>query len=429
MKLLYIETVNSGISGDMLLASLLGLTSNPEEILRELEELKDVLPGVSKLNLELIKIKRSGLLLNQLKINLKESKDHRTPEVLVSALNEFLAKKSFSETAEQYAIRVLNSLIRAETSIHGELEAKIHLHELSSVDTLIDILGVTKCLDSIGGFDKDFKVFCSKLPLGGGTIKAAHGKLPVPAPATSKILEKSNIPVVMGPIENEIVTPTGAALLTNLSPEILQYEINLEKIVYSTGQKIFKDFLNILRVFYGEVKSLSHSKEGNIFQDYIEPITVIETDVDDISGEVLGDFISNIEKENILDIQVIPSTTKKNRPSYVIKILCHPENKFEIIEKIIEELGTLGVRFNTINRVCVDRKIESERLEIEDNTYDIRYKVSFFESETGRKIVNVKPEYEDLKKISISSGLSLKHVNFYAQAQIKQIFIKYKEQK
>ena len=407
----------------MLVSSLLGLTSNPDEILRELEDLKDILPGVSKLQLELTKIKRSGLLLNQLNINLKESKDHRTPEVLVSALNEFLEKKSFSKAAEHYSIKVLNSLIRAEVAVHGNLKEKIHLHELSSVDTLIDILGVAKALDNIGGFEESFKIFCSKLPLGGGTIKAAHGLLPVPAPATSKILEESNLIVYNGPIENEIVTPTGAALLTNLHPEVLPYEISLKKVVYSTGQKVFKDFLNILRLFYGEVEELSQVKEKNVFGEYIEPITVIETDVDDVTGEVLGDFITNIQQENILDVQVIPSTTKKNRPSYIIKVLTRPENKFEIIEKMIDQLGTLGVRFNTINRVCVDRKFETRSIEIERKNYDLRYKISFYDSESGRKIVNIKPEYDDLKKICDSTGLPLLKVNFYAQTQIKQLYL------
>lgn len=407
----------------MLLSSLLGLVSNPDEILRELEELKEILPGVSKLQIELTKIKRSGILLNQLKINLKESKDHRTPEVLGRALNEFLEKKSFSKAAEQYSIRVLNSLIRAEEAVHGDLKENIHLHELSSVDTLIDILGVAKTLDSLGGFEEDFKIFCSKLPLGGGTIKAAHGLLPVPAPATSKILEDSNIIVYSGPIESELVTPTGAALLTNLHPELRPYEISLKKVAYSTGQKVFKDFLNILRLFYGEVKELREIKEKHTFGEYIEPITVIETDVDDVSGEVLGDFINRIERENILDVQVIPSSTKKNRPSYIIKVLCRPENKFEIIEKMIEQLGTLGVRFNTISRICVDRKIETRSIEIEGKSYEVRYKISFFEAESGRKIVNIKPEYDDLKKICESTGLPLIKVKFYTQTEIKQLFL------
>lgn len=261
MKLLYIDATNSGISGDMFLASLLSLIPNSEDVLTELKELKEELSGVSKLEIRSIKSERSGIQINQLKIDVKESKSHRTAKSLESALNSFLEKKQFSISAKKYARNVLNSLIQAEAEVHGKLIEKIHLHELSSIDTLIDILGVTKVLDTLGGFDNNFKVLCSKLPLGGGTIKTAHGLLAVPAPATLKILEKSNLVIYHGPIESELVTPIGAALIANLNPKISPYEMNLKKVVYSTGQKKFKKFLNILRVFYGETKKMENVNE------------------------------------------------------------------------------------------------------------------------------------------------------------------------
>jgi len=143
MKLLYIDAINSGISGDMFLASLLGLIERPNEILDDLKSLKDYLSGISKLEINLIGKKISGILVNQIKIDVKESKSHRSPKSLINALNKFLEEKHFSDKAKKYAISVLNSLIQAEAEVHGELIEKIHLHELSSVDTLIDILGVT----------------------------------------------------------------------------------------------------------------------------------------------------------------------------------------------------------------------------------------------------------------------------------------------
>lgn len=418
MKVLYIDASNSGISGDIFLSALLDLVPNQEKILGELKELTSVISGVSKLEIELKKVKRSGIQLNQLKIEIKESKNHRTPKILKEALNNFMESKSFTEQAKIYANSVLNSLIQAESEVHGELEDKIHLHELSSVDTLIDIAGVSRALDVLGAFKEDFEIYCSKLPLGGGTIKTAHGILPVPAPATVKILEKSNLQVLQGPIESELVTPTGAALLTNLKPRVAPYDINLEKVSYSTGQKEFKDFLNIMRLFYGntEVRGGSHH-----LSKYLEQVTVLETSVDDISGEILGDFIKNLENTDILDVQVIPSTTKKNRPGYIIKVMCNPEQKFDMLEKIITDLGTLGVRINTIDRVCVERKIESKKIEIEGKEYEVNYKISYMDSEKGLKVVNVKPEYEDLRKISQQSGLSIKNIQLIAQSQLQKI--------
>ena len=418
MKVLYIDSSNSGISGDMFLASLLNLVPNHEKVLEDLKDLNNFISGVSKLEIELKKITRSGIQLNQLNIEINESKKHRTPKVLKEALNNFMESKSFTEQAKLYANSVLNSLIEAESEVHGELEDKLHLHELSSVDTLIDIAGVSRVLEILGAFKKDFKIECSKLPLGGGTIKTAHGILPVPAPATLKILEKSNLHVLEGPIESELVTPTGAALLTNLNPKITPYNMNLDKVSYSTGQKQFKDFLNVMRLFYGDTEAHSESRQ---LGKYMEQITVLETNVDDVSGEMLGDFIKNIENADILDVQIISSTTKKNRPGHIIKVLCNPEQKFDIIEKIITDLGTLGVRINTIDRVCVERKIESKNVEINGKEYELKYKISYIDSDIGQKVVKIKPEYNDLRKISEQTGLSIKKVQIIAQSQIQDI--------
>ncbi len=422
MKLLYIDAINSGISGDMFLASLLGLIEEPNTILDDLKRLVDYLSGVSKLEINLITKKISGILINQIKIDLKESRDHRSPKSLMNALNKFLEEKHFSAQAKKFANSVLNSLIQAEAEVHGELIEKIHLHELSSVDTLIDILGVTKVLDVLGGFKEDFEIYCSKLPLGGGTIRTAHGILPVPAPATLKILEKSNLVVRNGPIESEIVTPTGAALLANLNPKVRNYEMNLHKIAYSAGQKEFNNFLNILRLFFGEIRDVDIYDKKHPLQKYLEPITILETDVDDVSGEILGNFLKKFEEEDILDVKILTGITKKSRPGHIIKVICRPENKFELIEKILEELGTLGVRMNIVERVCIDRQNKQHKIEIDDKNYELNYKISFIEIEGKKKIINIKPEFEDLKRISEISGFPIKKVQFFALSELKELY-------
>ncbi len=257
--------------------------------------------------------------------------------------------------------------------------------------------------------------------MGGGTVKTAHGILPIPAPATSKILERSNLVVSNGPIDEELVTPTGVALLTNLNPKIAPYEMKLKKLVYSTGQKEFGNFLNILRLFYGETKDTNSKGEHDLFQKYLEPITILETNVDDISGELIGNFIKNLEQEDILDVQIVPSITKKNRPGHIIKVLCRPDNKYILIKKMIDELGTLGVRFNTINRVCVDRKIEKKKIEINGKIYELKCKISSYISKNRKKIVNIKPEYEDLKNISKDSGYTIKEIKLLVLSKLNQI--------
>ena len=198
--------------------------------------------------------------------------------------------------------------------------------------------------------------------------------------------------------------------------------MKLENLVYSTGEKKFDNFLNVLRIFYGERDIVDDSREKSYLKKYIEEVSVLETDVDDVAGEILGDFINTIEKEDILDVQLIPTLTKKNRPGHLIKVLCHPKYQFQIIEKIIEELGTLGVRFSTINRVCVNREIKTLKINVDNNLFDLRYKISYIDSETDRKIVNIKPEYEDINHISKETELTVKEVLFIAQEKIHQIF-------
>ncbi|MFX0002590.1 MAG: LarC family nickel insertion protein, partial [Candidatus Hermodarchaeota archaeon] len=326
MKILYIDMLNSGISGDMLLAGLLGLIPEPNVVLHELKNLKNFLPNVKKLNIELVHKERNGIQLNQLKIEIDETKAQRTAKTLQESLRRYLLSSMLSNSAQNYAIKVLNSLIQAEADVHGELIENIHLHELSSIDTFLDIIGVTIVLDEINAFNDEFCFFCSKIPLGGGNVSTKHGILSIPAPATLKILENSGMITFGGPIDSELITPTGAALLKNLEPEFLQYpaEMKILKSVYSTGQKSFDNFSNILRLIYGEDKGSIISNSSHPLQQYVEQVSILETDVDDVSGEILGNFIKKFENEDILDIQIFPSITKKNRPGHIIKILCYP---------------------------------------------------------------------------------------------------------
>jgi len=424
MKSLYIDVINSGISGDMLLASLLGLNDEPNEILSDLKELKVHLKGVSNLDLELVEVKRMGMEVHQLKVSIKESKNHRTPDDLSNALERFLDNKQYSKSAKKFARNVLNTLFKAEAEVHGNLVENIHLHELSSVDTLVDILGVTKALDNLGGFTENFTYHCSNIPLGGGNIKTAHGILPVPAPATVKIFERSNLVVIGGPIESELVTPTGAALLVNLKPKVSKFanQMSLLSVSCSTGQKEFKNFSNIMRLIYGEIEEPVNSKIPHPLKDYVEEVTVLETAVDDVSGEILGNFVQTLEDEDIFDVQIIPSITKKNRPGHIIKILCNPQNNFDLIYKTLRELGTLGVRYYTTKRVCIDRKLEKSTIELNNKNYELYFKVSYIHMPDGIKVINVKPEFEDLKNISKQTNLSIKEILFFCQSEMEKYF-------
>jgi uncharacterized protein (TIGR00299 family) protein len=424
MKSLYIDTTSSGISGDMFLASLLSLNSDPDKIISDLKDLKDYLTDVLDLELELLKVKRRGVEVYRLKLVIKESTNHRTADELTNALEQYLEDKQYSKSAKEFARNVLNTLFKAEAEVHGDIIDNIHLHELSSVDTLIDILGVTKALDNLGGFTSDFTYYCGEIPLGGGNIKTAHGILPVPAPATLKILEQSNLVVKGGPIEYELVTPTGAALLVNLSPNFTKFshQMKILSVTSSTGQKEFKDFSNILRIIYGELEEPVNNQTHHPLKDYVEEVTVLETAVDDVSGEILGNFIQTLENEQILDVQIIPSITKKNRPGHIIKILCDPKHSFDLMYKTILELGTLGVRYYTSKRVCIDRKFEKCAIEINNEKYELTLKISYIPMRDYIKVINVKPEFEDLRRISKQTNLTIKEISTFCQSEVEKHF-------
>ena len=418
MKSLYIDTSNSGISGDMFLAALINLVKNPDEILKKLRDLKDYLPKVSTFEVNLIQTERSGINVSQLSIKIKEDKHSRSSKTLLEALNKYLVKYNFSKEASEYANTVLGDLINAEALVHKKLAEEIHLHELSSIDTLLDILGTTMILEEIGYFKNEVVISTSILPLGGGTVNSAHGILPVPAPATLKILEKSNLISKLGPIDTELVTPTGISLLNALNPKTTKEQTKVQKVVQSTGEKDFPDFPNILRIFYGFTDKAQLKKEVEIFDDYVQEIAIIETDVDDVSGEMIGNLIKILEKKNILDIQIIPAMTKKQRTSNIIKVLCEPQFKTEIIDVLLKELGTLGVRFQIVQRVCVERNLKKEPIVIENEDYMITFKISFYKSSQNYHIINIKPEFEDLNKVSQKTGLPIKIVEFYAQEKL-----------
>ncbi|TXT63249.1 MAG: hypothetical protein BAJALOKI1v1_760005 [Promethearchaeota archaeon] len=391
----------------MFLAALLELLPNSQKLLDSLCDLKGYLKGVSKLKIKMDKVKKNDIWVSQLHIDLTEKKTHRSIKALKDALNQFLKDKDFKSETSRYANDVLDTLITAEAEVHRKLKEKIHLHELSSVDTLIDILGVSKSLELLGAFSEELKIYCSILPLGGGTIKAAHGVIPVPAPATVKIIETSKLLTQLGPVQEEISTPTGVALLTNLNPAVKRIAFNILNTGHSIGQKTFPNFLNMLRIFHGRSDQPNLETTINPLAKYREQVSIIETNIDDISGECIGDFFDVMKEEDILDIEVRQAITKKNRPCYSITVLCKPEVKFNIIRRIISTLGTLGVRYHTIDRICIEREIESINLEINGIFYPVRYKSSYFRHNNQKEIVNIKPEYEDLRKIRQKTKYSI----------------------
>jgi uncharacterized protein (TIGR00299 family) protein len=278
----------------------------------------------------------------------------------------------------------------------------VHLHEIGSIDTIIDIAGTLFCLTQLKVFEKinPTKIFFNTIAVGGGTVTFSHGTLPVPAPATAKILQKYNLQYHYGPIDTELATPTGVSILALLSHEkyaiqtIPPAEIKITQIGIGVGAKDFPKYANILRTISAETSQhlfLEHS----IGKEY--PIHILETNVDDVKGEILGHLVEILMQKKAMDVSLIPCTTKKNRPGIIIRVICMPETTEELITTMILETGTLGVRISKELRYCVDRDSIVKEIELSGQMFKIHIKRAFG---PNNNIIQQKIEFEDLKHIS-----------------------------
>ncbi len=240
----------------------------------------------------------------------------------------------------------------------------------------------------------DSTFYTTKVAVGGGLTKFSHGTIPNPTNAILEIFKVFEIPVRGGPIDTELTTPTGASMLVNLNPErITNYpEFIPEQIGYGTGTKKFDEIPNILRVSIGRTDLFS-----NIQTD---AVTVLETNIDDINGELMGNLIDKISTAKdaaVKDVTVINGITKKNRPTYILKVICSDEIEKKVAEIIFQETGTLGIRKSRVERYLLKRFNLLIPIKIEEENFVVNVKIS---KNPNGEITNIKPEYDDIKKIA-----------------------------
>ena len=298
-----------------------------------------------------------------------------------------------SEKAKKFAIESIKTIIHAESTIHNKEVKDLHLHESSSVDTGADLIGCATALDDLDLLN-DSTFYTTKVAVGGGLTKFSHGTIPNPTNAILEIFKVFEIPVRGGPIDTELTTPTGASMLVNLNPErITNYpEFIPEQIGYGTGTKKFDEIPNILRVSIGKTDLFS-----NIQTD---AVTVLETNIDDINGELMGnliDKISTAKDSAVKDVTVINGITKKNRPTYILKVICSDEIEKKVAEIIFQETGTLGIRKSRVERYLLKRFNLLIPIKIEEENFVVNVKIS---KNPNGEITNIKPEYDDIKKIA-----------------------------
>ncbi len=395
----------AGISGDMLLCSLVDLGADKNQIVEGIKKIEKFLPD-SKINkMDFQKIQKNGIesteLILEIDENISERKGVEIKNAIINSINEL----QLSDKARTFAESCINSLISSESKIHGISEDSVHFHEASSIDTLVDIVGVTIACEKLKLFEE--KIVCLPVSVGSGTVSFSHGTMSNPASAVLQIFKNSNLTIKGNDANEELTTPTGACILVNLTDSSVEYypSMNISSIGYGAGQKNFESFSNVLKIVQG-----SHEKTG------MDSVKILETNVDDVSGEILGYLIEKIMKIGAKDISIYPGITKKGRPTNLISIMCDDEKIETITDILVLETGTLGIRISDSNRLIVARTNHSFSLTFEGKSFEINYKKSTYKEKTHFKI-----EFEDLKNISETLDKPIRDVELFLRKEIEKI--------
>jgi len=395
----------AGISGDMLLSSLVDLGVDKNQIIEGIKKIQKFLPD-SKINkIDFQKIQKNGIESTELILEIDEKVSERKGVEIKNAIINSVNELQVSDKAKLFAESCINSLILSESKIHGISEDSVHFHEASSIDTLIDIVGVTLACEKLKFFDE--KIVCLPVSVGSGTVSFSHGTMSNPASAVLQIFKNSNLTIKGNNANEELTTPTGASILVNLTDDSVEHypSMNISSIGYGAGQKNFKSFSNILKIV-----------QGSQVKTEMDSVKILETNVDDVSGEILGYLIEKIMKVGAKDISIYPGITKKGRPTNLISVICDDEKIEKITDILVLETGTLGIRISDSNRLIVSRTNHSFSLTFEGKSFEINYKKSTYKEKTHFKI-----EFDDLKNISETLNKPIRDVELFLRKEIEKI--------
>jgi len=378
MNYLYFDA-SAGASGDMILGALLDLGVPRAQFLKKMAELR--LP----VDIRIRSVQRAGL--RGLKVDVRVKKGQESPPRHWSDVETLIRKSPFSDTVKANSLAVFGTLFKAEAKVHGEKFQTVHLHEAGADDALVDVIGSSYLAEALGVS----RVFCSPLNIGSGWVKTSHGILPVPPPAVAEILKGA--PVYSAWAEEELVTPTGAAILSAWTEAFIPFpETSYSRIGCGAGSRDFEALPNVLRVFYGEEKEFRSEKK--VYQ--------IEANLDDSSPQVLAFFQEKALQLGALDAFLIPVTMKKGRLGTKLTLLADAAKMDELIEAVFRETSSIGVRFFPVERRVLQRDIRKVRVSGEA----IGVKVATL----GRSEVNVQPEFSDCLRVAEKKGLPVKKV-------------------
>jgi uncharacterized protein (TIGR00299 family) protein len=377
----------SGVSGDMLLGALIDAGVPLEEMREELAKLP--LAGYS---LEARRVTKGGLAAMQAEVRLQEEPTPRTPADVMGVIDG----SSLPQADRERGVAVFRRLAEAEAAVHGETLETVHLHDVGAVDAIVDVMGSVVGLRLLGVEE----LYCSPLPSGEGQVETGRGTLPLPAPAALELLARAEAPLRAAG-QGELVTPTGAAIVTTLA-RFERPEMILERVGCGAGSRDLAERPNVLRLWLGR-----GAVEGT------RPMVLLETNIDDMTGEMLGYALEKLLAGGAADAWLTPVQMKKGRPGVVLSAICAEAQEGVLARLLLRETSTLGVRVRPV------RRWEAEREVVE------------FKSSLGLAAVKVKrlpdeppaavPEYEACKRLAESSGLPLVEVYRIVQAEGERV--------
>ena len=410
-KISIIDAQIAGLSGDMLLSALIDLGADKKKVIDSIYSCENIIPGSKIKDVRFEKVNSNGFTATRFYFEYKDEILERKGMEIIKNISQYTDYLDLKPRSKSFIMESIKTLIDAEAKIHGQPLDQVYLHEASSIDTFVDLIGCAIALEDLKIFDST--VLSTYISIGNGLTTFSHGTIPNPTNAILEIFRGKSF-VLTGNDQGELTTPTGAAMLVNLSSECIRYYPPFipERIGLGAGHRKLKDRPNVLRIVTGKDPVIPYLNNEKMF--------LIETNIDDVDGEIIGNLIEVLMKEGALDVTIIPGITKKNRPVNIIRILSDIVKNDILIDKLFKETGTSGIRINEINRITLERNIIIIEVAINYSKYDIRVKIT---RDSSNNIINIKPEFNDLKKIAEIEECSLKAIQ---ELVMFQIFKKFK---
>ena len=378
MKTLYFDCF-AGASGDMILGALVAAGVEPGFLREQLS----LLP-VEGFNIDFEIVNRSGLSATYARVETAHEHKHRH----LSDIKLIIESSSLSEPVKERAVQIFTRLAEAEARVHNEPVDHVHFHEVGALDAIVDVVGAAICFDAL----QIDRFIWSPIHVGSGMVKMAHGQFPIPPPAVTELLK--GVPFYATDIKGELLTPTGAAIITTVCHEYGPIpQLSTETTGYGAGTREYQDFPNVLRVLLGETEDATPTDER---------LWMLETNLDDASPQIVGHVMDRVLDLGALDCFFTPVQMKKNRPGVLLSVLCRREEKDVVMKLLFTETTTLGVRSYEVTRRALQRSVV--RVETQDGPIDV--KVAHLDG----RVVNEMPEFEQCRAAAAKASVPLKVV-------------------